>query len=224
MDLGLRKILHMQTQLWACMRLEGLYGFFYNNIITEWLSFYAAHSAMLGPPALPDNPDPFLIGLVDYQRRFSDELASVLNAVVIMAVHDKTLRGKLGSFIDHNRQKIDPTSEEGQDSASLRDIQYLLGYIQRNSSEFASYLGMKKDYLTGVVSDLLEIRNILAHGLYRKDRDVSEKTEKFIRKGIDFIQRIVARQQAASNGYEDSTDDDNDDDKDDDDSSSNAVS
>lgn len=184
---------------------------------------------MLGPPASPDNSDPFLIGLVDYQRRFSDELATVLNAVVMMAVHDKTLRGKLGSFIDHNRQKIDPTSEDGQESASLRDIQYLFGYLQRNSTELAGYLGMTREYLTGVVRDLLEIRNILAHGLYRMERnkDVSEKTEKFIQRGIDFIQRIVARQEAVSNGYGDNADeeeeDDDDDDDDDDDSNSNTV-
>lgn len=168
---------------------------------------------MLGPPPLPDDhrgtySDPFLTSLVDYQRRFSDELSTVLSAVVMGAMKDDTLKGKLGSFIDHNRTKIDPTSEEGQDSASLRDIQYLLGYMQRNSAELAGYLGMSRDYLTGVASDLLEIRNVLAHGLYRRGRrdEEREKTEKFIQRGVDFIQRVVARLDAVKNGYEESED------------------
>jgi hypothetical protein len=159
---------------------------------------------MLGPPVPSDGSDAFLISLIDYQRRFSDELASALNAVVMMALSDKTLKESLGSFIDHNRLKIDPTSAEGQESASLYDIQYLLGYLQRNSAEFASYFGMEREYLTSVVTDLMEIRHVLAHGLYlrERDREVGEKTEKFIQRGIDFVHCIATRQAAMRNGYD----------------------
>lgn len=155
---------------------------------------------MLGTP---DMSDPFLTSLVDYQRRFSDELAKVLNAVVMMAIQDKRISEKLGAFIDHNRLKIDLTSEEGQENASLRDIQYLLGYLQRNSASLAGYFGMERQYLMGVVSDLMEIRNILAHGLYLKEQEgeMSGKTEKFIQRGIEFVLRIVDNQKALRNGY-----------------------
>ena len=155
---------------------------------------------MLGPPEDKGDTyseDPFLVCLVDYQRRFGDELAGVLSAVVMIASRDESLDGKLGSFIDHNRTKIDLSSEEVQDCASLRDIQYLLGYLLRNSAVLADYLGMETEYLRGVVGDLLEVRNELAHGLYKREgyERESEKTEKFIRRGIDFIGRIIAKNQ-----------------------------
>ena len=158
---------------------------------------------MLGTPVSPNESDPFLTSLVDYQRRFSDELATVLNTVVMMATQDKNISKKLGAFINHNRLKVDLTSKEGQGSASLRDIQYLLGYLQRNSASLAGYFGVERDYLMGVISDLMEIRNILAHGLYQKEREgeVSDKTEKFIQRGVEFVQRILRSQEAMRNGY-----------------------
>ncbi len=91
---------------------------------------------MLGPIDDRDSysPDPFLVSLIDYQRRFSDKLAIVLKTVVMKAANDDNLKDKLGSFIDHSRSKIDLSSSEGQQSASLLDLQYLLGYMQRNAA------------------------------------------------------------------------------------------
>ncbi len=150
---------------------------------------------MLGPPRdKQTHSDPFLICLVDYQRRFSDQLATVLNTVVMNLWQDFTLKGKLGSYIDYNREKIDLTSERGQDSASMYDIQYLLGYLQRNCTVLADYLGMGMEYLAGVVSDLLEIRNELAHGVYDRSgqpEEESDRTAKFIQRGIDFVRRLA---------------------------------
>ena len=150
---------------------------------------------MLGPVEDEDSnsPDPFLVSLIDYQRRFSDRLATVLNAVVMKAVNDTDIQDKLGAFIDYSRSKIDLSSSEGQRSASLFDLQYLLGYMQRNATVLAGFLRVEKPYLTGVVTDLLEIRNLLAHGLYKDDsrEEESDKTEKFIRKGLNFVEQIV---------------------------------
>ncbi len=52
---------------------------------------------------------------------------------------------------------------------------------------------MEKTYLTGVVTDLLEIRNLQAHGLYKDSsyEEESDKTEKFIQRGLTFVKRIV---------------------------------
>ena len=162
-------------------------------------------------------PDPFLVSLIDFQRQFSDRLATVLNAVTRKAAKDESLQDKLGSFINYDRSKIDLSSSEGQQSASLFDLQYLLGYMQRNATILAGFLGVEKPYLTGVVTDLLEIRNLLAHGLY-KDDSIEEETEKFIQRGLTFIECIM------KNIIVDDDCDDDDDDYDDDDDDRDKVS
>ena len=137
--------------------------------------------------------DPFLVSLVDFQRKFSDRLAVVLSAVVRKAANDSGLQDKLGSFIDYSRSKVDLSSSEGQQSASLFDLQYLLGYMQRNAATLAGFLGVEKPFLVGVATDLLEIRNLLAHGLYKDDspEEKSKKTEKFIQRGLTFVEQIM---------------------------------
>lgn len=167
--------------------------------------------------------DPFLTSLVDYQRRVTGELAGVLRGIVIRASQDEHIKGKLGAFIDHNRKKIDLRTLEGQECPSLHDTQYLLGYLQRNCAVLANHLGLEEAYLIGIVSDLLEVRNVLAHGLYKKgssgddDAEEREKTDKFIQRVLDFIERIIASQDSDDNGAggadnnTDNTDDDDDD-------------
>ena len=78
-------------------------------------------------------------------------------------------------------------------SASLFDLQYLLGYMQRNAAILAGFLGVEKPFLVGVATDLLEIRNLLAHGLYKDDspEEKSKKTEKFIQRGLTFVKQIM---------------------------------
>lgn len=148
---------------------------------------------MLGPMEDTESytADPFLISLIDYQRRFTIILAEVLNAVVKKAMQDNQLN--LGSFIDYTRTKIDPSTVEGQQSASLFDLQYLLRYLQKNATVLAEYLGVEESYLIGFVTDLLEIRNVLAHGLYQEENHDKEsiKTEKFIQGGLNFIEQIL---------------------------------
>lgn len=150
---------------------------------------------MLGPIDTQDvySSDPFLITLIDYQRQFSDRLAIILREVVLKAANDENIRDKLGAFIDYNRSKIDLSCLEGQKSASLYDLQYLLGYFQRNATILADFIKVEKLHLIGVVTDLLEIRNLLAHGLYKdvSQEEEREKAEKFVQRGIIFIQGIV---------------------------------
>lgn len=145
---------------------------------------------MFGAMEDGNRADPFLVSLVDYQRRFSDELAKVLNKVVI-TIHS-TLKDEetLGSFIDYTRTKIDLSTQQGQQSVSLYDVQYLLGYIQRNVAVFAKFLEMDESDLVGIVSDLLEVRNMLAHGMCLT-LDAPEKLDiaiKFIQRGINLVE------------------------------------
>ena len=186
---------------------------------------------MLGPTEATHTLDPFLTSLMDYQRKFTNQLAGVLRGVVIRASQDKRI--KIGAFIDHNRKKIDLSTLEGRECASLLDTQYLLGYLQRNCEVMAKHLGLKEAYLSGVVCDLLEVRNVLAHGLYKKgssrgdgggDGDGSdeerEKTDKFIQRVLDFIKHIISNQDKDD---DDNNDEDDDEDEDDDDDDDNIV-
>ena len=139
--------------------------------------------------------DPFLVSLVDYQRRFSDQLAAVLNAIVLGANAIPDLEVKLGSFIDHSRTKIDMNTQEGQQSASLHDLQYLLGYLKRNSQVFSELFGMEKSFFVDVLSDLLEVRNALAHGLYKENsKEEEDKTQRFILRGISLVKHNIMRE------------------------------
>ena len=135
--------------------------------------------------------DPFLVSLIDYQRRFSDQLAAVLSTIVLGVNDDPDIKDKLGSFIDHSRTRIDINTEEGQQSASLHDLQYLLGYLKRNSLPLSEYFGIQKSSFVDVLSDLLEVRNALAHGMYKENsKEEVDKTQRFIMRGIGLVENL----------------------------------
>lgn len=138
--------------------------------------------------------DPFLVSLEDFQRRFGDQLSSILYSFIVTAKNELPA-DSLGSFIDHNRVKIDLSTSEVQESASLLDLQYLLGFLQRNAMELSEYLGMDKSSLLGVTSDLLEVRNALAHGLYQTEsyENRSDMIAKFFRRAIVFVKQIILK-------------------------------
>ena len=134
--------------------------------------------------------DPFLVSLEDYQRHFGHQLSCALKLFIAAAQSD--IATELGGFIRHDRTKIDISTPEGQDSASMFDLQYQLGFMQRNAKSLSVYVGMEESDFADVTLDLLEVRNSLAHGLHHRDT-YEEKcgiTIKYFRRAIMFVEKV----------------------------------
>jgi len=78
------------------------------------------------------------------------------------------------------------------------DIQYQLGFMQRNAAVLSEYLGMEELELVGVALNMLEVRNSLAHGLNHRDgyREKADLTSKFFKRGILLAEKMKTKVQS----------------------------
>ena len=111
--------------------------------------------------------DPFLIGCLDFQRRFTDSVTKALLLTVQAVFKDQ--RGSQRNrvvFLNVDGEEIDPSTEEGKKDRSIYDFYRLVEHIKRHHQHYASHLNTSPDHIGGICSDLLRVRNSLAHAVY----------------------------------------------------------
>ena len=112
--------------------------------------------------------DPFMIGTLDFQRRFGDAMSKVLQ-LLVKAVFRIPKNKDTVVYRNIEGTCIDPSTEEGEKDASIYDFYRLVEHIKRHSLQYAEYLGTKPQHIKAICSDLLVVRNDLAHARYIAD-------------------------------------------------------
>lgn len=133
--------------------------------------------------------DPFLIGCLDFQRRFGDILSNAL-LLAVQAVFRSSQRGLI-EFRNRDNKCVDPSSEQGENDPDIYDLFRLLEHIKRYKEQYASYLNASSEYIAGICTDLLHVRNRLAHKHYLADDQKGDFT--FHQRTLPFTAKYLDR-------------------------------
>jgi hypothetical protein len=143
--------------------------------------------------------DPFLIGCLDFQRRFGDIISkALLLAVKAVFKNQGSSQGEYIEFRNRDNVCIDPSSKQGEDDPDIYDFYRLVEHIKHNKERYASHLGTSSDYVAAICSDLLHVRNCLAHNRYLADdqmRDFSSQrtllfTARYLDRGLEIMELL----------------------------------
>ena len=130
--------------------------------------------------------DPFTVGTLDFQRRFGDIMSMILK-LPVKAVFKDTKYDVI--FMNMERKRIDPNKDGAMDD-SLYDFYRLVEHIRRHSEQYADHLQDTSQNIKAICSDLLIVRNDLAHTRYI----ACDQTEAFTRhRTLDFTAKCFDR-------------------------------
>ena len=164
--------------------------------------FFCLEKTIVGPPvSVPHGDevrhcsykiDPFMIGTLDFQRRFGDAMSKVLHLPVKAVFRDPKYQVV---FKNIEGMYIDPGTEEGEEDASIYDLYRLLEHIKKHAPQYEDYLNPETKCIEAICSDLLVVRNSLAHTRYiaddRNKKHTKQRTVNFTAQYMDRCLELV---------------------------------